>query len=213
MFEGKRAVGVRYSKGGKGGTPVEVRAAKEVILAGGTYNSPQLLQLSGVGSPSLLQSLGIKVRHALDVSVVTSCRLDGRAAGGAADTMRQRRDMPDAECDADLEPALPTLRRAIMRGLLRRALENERVDVVMPRLARAPDVAGTFYPTFSDAWNAVCDRRQDLKQRKPLRPSDLPRQIAIARLILNHLRMSIIRTDARDDRSPHVESPALAGSP
>ena len=65
IFEGKRAVGVRYIKGGKGGTPVEVRAAKEVILAGGTYNSPQLLQLSGVGSPELLGSLGIEVRHAL----------------------------------------------------------------------------------------------------------------------------------------------------
>ena len=51
IFEGKRAVGVRYIKGGKGGTPVEVRANKEVILSGGTYNSPQLLQLSGVGSP------------------------------------------------------------------------------------------------------------------------------------------------------------------
>src|SRR6195952_4389732 len=65
IFEGKRAVGVRYMRGGKGGTPMEVRAAKEVILAGGTYNSPQLLQLSGVGSPELLRSLGIEVRHAL----------------------------------------------------------------------------------------------------------------------------------------------------
>ena len=45
--------------------PIEVRAAKEVILAGGSYNSPQLLQLSGVGSPDLLASLGIEVRHAL----------------------------------------------------------------------------------------------------------------------------------------------------
>ncbi len=65
IFEGKRAVGVRYIRGGRGGTPVEVRARKEVILSGGTYNSPQLLQLSGVGSPELLQSLGITVRHAL----------------------------------------------------------------------------------------------------------------------------------------------------
>src|SRR6185437_9262194 len=65
MFEGKRAVGVRYSKGGRGGAPTEIRAAKEVILAGGSYNSPQLLQLSGVGSPDLLHSLGIEVRHAL----------------------------------------------------------------------------------------------------------------------------------------------------
>src|SRR6267378_543839 len=65
IFEGKRAVGVRYLKGGKGGVPTEVRANKEVILSGGTYNSPQVLQLSGVGSPELLQSLGIEVRHAL----------------------------------------------------------------------------------------------------------------------------------------------------
>jgi choline dehydrogenase len=65
VFEGKRAVGVRYLKGGRGGAPQEVRANKEVILSGGAYNSPQLLQLSGVGSPDLLRSLGIEVRHAL----------------------------------------------------------------------------------------------------------------------------------------------------
>ncbi len=65
VLEGKRAVGVRYVKGGKEGVATEVRAAKEVILSGGTYNSPQLLQLSGIGSPELLGSLGIEVRHAL----------------------------------------------------------------------------------------------------------------------------------------------------
>ena len=52
-------------KGGRGGTSMEVRANREVILSGGSYNSPQLLQLSGVGSPELLQSHGIEVRHAL----------------------------------------------------------------------------------------------------------------------------------------------------
>ena len=46
-------------KGGRGGAPAEVRARKEVILAGGTYNSPQLLQLSGIGPAPLLPSLGI----------------------------------------------------------------------------------------------------------------------------------------------------------
>lgn len=67
LFEGKRAVGVRYTKGGKGGIPVELRANKEVILSGGTYNSPQLLQLSGIGSPDLLGAHGIQVRQALPV--------------------------------------------------------------------------------------------------------------------------------------------------
>ena len=65
IFEGKRATGVRYLKGGRNGTPVEVRATKEVILSGGAVNTPQLLQISGVGPAPLLRSLGIEVRHEL----------------------------------------------------------------------------------------------------------------------------------------------------
>jgi choline dehydrogenase len=65
IFEGKRAVGVRYRKGGRSGASMEVRARREVILSGGAFNSPQLLQMSGVGPPALLSSLGIAVTHAL----------------------------------------------------------------------------------------------------------------------------------------------------
>jgi choline dehydrogenase len=65
IFEGKRAVGIRYRKGGRNGPAVEVRARHEVILSGGTFNSPQLLQLSGVGEPEFLKSKGIAVQHAL----------------------------------------------------------------------------------------------------------------------------------------------------
>ena len=65
MLDGKRAVGVTYRRGGRGGELVTVHAGREVILSGGAYNSPQLLQLSGIGPPQLLQSLGIPVRHAL----------------------------------------------------------------------------------------------------------------------------------------------------
>ncbi|MET0193085.1 MAG: GMC family oxidoreductase N-terminal domain-containing protein, partial [Hyphomicrobiaceae bacterium] len=65
ILDGKCAVGVRYAKGGRGGAPEEVRARKEVILAGGAYNSPQLLQLSGIGPASLLTSLGITIKHNL----------------------------------------------------------------------------------------------------------------------------------------------------
>jgi choline dehydrogenase len=65
VLEGKRAVGVRYRKGGRGGNPVEVRATREVILSGGAVNSPQLLQVSGIGPAPLLQSLGISVKHVL----------------------------------------------------------------------------------------------------------------------------------------------------
>ncbi len=65
LLEGKRAVGVTYAKGGRGGKITEVRANREVILSGGTINSPQLLQLSGIGPGGLLQSLGIEMRHEL----------------------------------------------------------------------------------------------------------------------------------------------------
>ncbi len=64
-FEGKRAVGVQYRKGGRNGAPHEVRARREVILSGGTFNSVQLLQLSGIGPVEHLQRHGITVRHAL----------------------------------------------------------------------------------------------------------------------------------------------------
>jgi choline dehydrogenase len=56
LFEGTRAVGVRYRQGG---AEKEARAAREVILSAGALQSPQLLQLSGVGPGDLLQSLGI----------------------------------------------------------------------------------------------------------------------------------------------------------
>jgi choline dehydrogenase len=65
ILEGKRATGVRYSKGGRGGASVEINARREVILSGGAVNSPQLLQLSGIGPAALLQSLGVPVRHQL----------------------------------------------------------------------------------------------------------------------------------------------------
>jgi choline dehydrogenase len=65
VLEGRRATGIRYRKGGRRGALKEVRARREVILSAGSYNSPQLLQLSGVGPPHLLHSLGIPVRHAL----------------------------------------------------------------------------------------------------------------------------------------------------
>ncbi len=58
LFEGCRAVGVEFSRGQE--PPRRVRAG-EIILAGGAINSPQLLQLSGVGGADRLAGLGIDV--------------------------------------------------------------------------------------------------------------------------------------------------------
>jgi choline dehydrogenase len=62
LLEGKRAVGVEYSQNG---ALHQVKAAKEVLLCGGSINSPQILQLSGIGPGGHLQSLGIEVKHDL----------------------------------------------------------------------------------------------------------------------------------------------------
>ncbi len=62
VFEGRRASGVSYLQGG---AEQAVRARREVILAGGSINSPQLLKLSGVGPGAELQGCGIGVVHDL----------------------------------------------------------------------------------------------------------------------------------------------------
>ena len=57
-FEGRRAVGVTYRQGDR---TVTVRAAREVVLAGGAINSPQLLKLSGIGPAEELRRHGLPV--------------------------------------------------------------------------------------------------------------------------------------------------------
>ncbi len=60
LFEGKRAVGVEYRSGN---VLKQAMARSEVILSGGAINSPQLLNLSGIGDAAHLKSLGIDVTH------------------------------------------------------------------------------------------------------------------------------------------------------
>ena len=60
LFDGNRASGVEFLHEGK---VQKASAAGEVILSGGAFNSPQLLELSGVGKRSLLEEKGIPVVH------------------------------------------------------------------------------------------------------------------------------------------------------
>ena len=62
VMDGTRAAGIEYACGGRREV---ARAAREVILAGGVINSPQLLMLSGIGDPAALAPHGIPVRIAL----------------------------------------------------------------------------------------------------------------------------------------------------
>ena len=81
VFEGKRARAVEYKQNGALRT---ARARKEVLVSSGAYNSPQLLQLSGVGPGDLLRTHGIDVvldapgvgndlQDHLQVRIVTRC--------------------------------------------------------------------------------------------------------------------------------------------
>jgi choline dehydrogenase len=60
-FDGKRAVGVEFLRND---APAYVAADNEVILSAGAVGSPQILQVSGIGAPSLLVDHGIEVKHA-----------------------------------------------------------------------------------------------------------------------------------------------------
>ncbi|MBV9317527.1 MAG: choline dehydrogenase [Gammaproteobacteria bacterium] len=62
LFEGRRAVGVRYQRDGEA---QQVRVRREVIVSAGPINSPQLLKLSGIGPRAELGALGISLVHDL----------------------------------------------------------------------------------------------------------------------------------------------------
>ncbi|MGI9521120.1 MAG: GMC family oxidoreductase [Hyphomicrobiaceae bacterium] len=62
LLEGKRAVGVSY---GAKGQLLEARAGSAVIVCAGAVQSPQILELSGIGAPNVLKSCGIHVAHEL----------------------------------------------------------------------------------------------------------------------------------------------------
>jgi choline dehydrogenase len=65
VFDGKRAVGIEFSRGGPGGGVERAEATREVILSAGAIGSPHILQLSGVGDADHLGKIGVPVVHEL----------------------------------------------------------------------------------------------------------------------------------------------------
>ena len=63
LLEGKKAVGIEY-KDRKGNTHL-ANASREVVLSAGAYNSPPLLEMSGIGNPDVLNEIGVEVKHEL----------------------------------------------------------------------------------------------------------------------------------------------------
>jgi hypothetical protein len=159
-----------------------------------------------------LDRAGFRVRHSMDVCVSTSCRFDGRAIGGAADTMRHRHAVPDAPCDEEMEPALRATQRALCKGFLRRRWTNGSTGRAWPAVLNiSSDSAVLFdeksFSSFEDAWKSLSQGIRALQNGPALRPSDLPRQIAIAKMIVRHLQRQLkLPKNAPNDRLPREGS-------
>lgn len=135
-----------------------------------------------------------RVRHAPDIVVVTSGRLDGRAPGGAADTMKLRCETPDSPCDPRLE-ALPA---ALFRYAWRRRLQGLRASgrlgrthLWAPFLGIGRDEARAIagLATSGQVWAGVEQASPRLAYR-PLKPRDLSSQIGLARAALGLVRLA-----------------------
>ncbi len=96
VFEGNRASGVEYTKDNN---RVNVSASSEVILCAGAIGSPHILQMSGVGAPSLMASLGIDV---IAASPHVGEHLQDHLVIGVIQVSTSRATLDDAENPLDL---------------------------------------------------------------------------------------------------------------
>ncbi len=137
-----------------------------------------------------LRRVDAAIRHAPQVRVIVSGRIDGRALGGMADTMRRRMACQDAWIDDRLEPARHHLRRALLRAGFRAARQKA---LCPPALAyhlgmplRLVDESLTL-PSFGAGW-ATVEARSPVLRRQPVRRADLAVETGMAETILASLR-------------------------
>jgi GT2 family glycosyltransferase len=130
-----------------------------------------------------------RVRHDPDIAVVASARLDGRARGGMADTIKRRMRQQDVYTDSLAEPAADKFRRMDFRRRARRVWRESEGRSYTAELAadlglehdRLVRLLSARH--FGTAWAGV-ERETPLLPRRKVRFADLPRQIAIARQLL-----------------------------
>jgi len=140
----------------------------------------------------MIRRIDGKIRHSLEVQVVTSARTDGRASGGLADEIRLRTD-PDHPCDEALEVAVATLRRAQWRFELRQAWEDGRIDAVADAWAAKLKVDAESFRTaahrrhFGAFW-AELEALSPKLVRRLVTPVELPREHRRIRRLVNVAR-------------------------
>jgi glycosyltransferase involved in cell wall biosynthesis len=139
-----------------------------------------------------LRLIDARVRHDPRISVLVSGRIEGRAQGGMADTMRRRIVKQDEFVDNRIEPAWATFYRLRMKRRIRLLWQGP-TDVRLYQLARllaiAPKVLkeAVSTPYFGLAWLRI-ERASPLLSQRQVRFVDLLRETAIARGI--HRRLS-----------------------
>jgi choline dehydrogenase/4-pyridoxate dehydrogenase len=151
LFEGSRAVAIEYLKHGK---RIVARAEREVILAGGVVNSPQLLMLSGIGDPEMLNAYGIAVRVPLGG---VGRNLQDHISAAVA---YRRREPGPLHARMRVDRLLPDLARAWLRGTgiasefmaPVMAFLHSGLDAVLPDIqflvVAAPMTAGPYLAPF-----------------------------------------------------------------
>ena len=141
---------------------------------------------------SALRRIDARIRHAPEVHVTVSGRIEGRAEGGMADTIRRRLVQPDEFLDERLEPAGACARRALCRASLRRAFnapDQEIASLAGALQLRQSTLAHLLRaPYFGMAWQDV-ERLSPALRRTRVPVTHLPAETRIATEILAGLRL------------------------
>jgi len=119
-----------------------------------------------------------RIRHAPDIEVPVSGRLEGRAKGGMAEALSRRARQRDEETDAALEPAVDAYRRALARARLRGLCNNTHATAPLARdLLIDPDAMAVALGagTFGAGW-AIVERLSPVLHRRRVKFVDLARE-------------------------------------
>ena len=177
LFEGTRATGIRYRHGG---TDRSVSARREVILAAGALQSPQLLQLSGVGPASLLQTQGIPVVRALEgVGANLQDHLQARVIFRCTQPITTNDMLATWHGKLALGLRYVLTRSGPMAvginqgGIFARAMPDaKRPDVQFHFATLSSDTAGSPVHTFSGFTMSVCELRPSSRGTVHIRSTD-----------------------------------------
>ncbi|MGA7074510.1 GMC family oxidoreductase [Bradyrhizobium sp.] len=196
LFEGRRAVAVTYRAAG---IPRTARARKEILVSGGAFNSPQLLQLSGVGPAELLRQHGIETV------------LDAPGVGHDLQDHMQVRVVMRCSQAVTLNDIVNNPFRKVMTGLRYAAFRTGPLTIAAgtsgafyrtnPRLA-TPDIQIHFLPfstdkmgeklhPFSGFTASVCQLRPESRGSIRIRSAD---PAAPPEIRINYLASEVDRT-------------------